>query len=125
MALLAQKAAWSAEMDDYNTDPGRTDSDEEEDSDSPISDSFYLARGSETIFEMTIFNERQLQIIGNNFAASINSFYIVDRGIQIKYTGNISCSWWYLWSEMAVSRTFWVVFLESRYRGLGELWNLL
>ena len=75
------------EFSRYQPEPLNYSSDEDNDSPSPILDTFYNSGGSASILQMINFDVKQFQSMWTNFADFITSKYNVGRGRKSPFSG--------------------------------------
>lgn len=92
--LLADMALCREEVFScYQLGPLNYSFDEENDSLSPILDTFCNSGGSECILKMINFDVKQFQYMWTNFADFITSKYNVGRGRNLRFEERMFCLW--------------------------------
>lgn len=73
------------ELQNYRSQPNRPDSDDENDSKSPLFDNFHNNGGSATVLQMTNFDAKQFHSIWGQFRGHITENWNTSRGRNSQY----------------------------------------
>lgn len=80
-------AEWDAQLSTYAADAPGFESDDKQDSESPIFDSYYGAGGSETILEMINFSPRKCNAVWDILFNHVTKESNIGRGYKSSFKG--------------------------------------